>query len=364
MKLGKRLSVAAVTLSLLGVALAGCSSGKAAAATSDKWSTVVKTAKKEGIVKSVGMPDTWANWIGSWNDIKAKYGLSHKDTDMSSAQELQNFKNVQGKKASDIGDIGINVGPTATKKNLLMPYKSQYWDKIPTWAKDKKGYWAAGYTGTIAFITDTKNVKATDAPKSWADLAKGNYKVSVGDVATEAQAQYAVLAAAHAKGGSETDVKPGINFFADLHKKDRLSTVDTSIDNFKKGEQQVAVVWDFNALNYRKLIGGDKDRFKISIPTDGTVTSGYAEVLNKKAAHPAAAKLARSFILSDQGQINLAKGFARPIRSDVKLPDSVKSQLLPDSDYKNVYHVKNNDKWNTTTVKLAQMWQSDVMGKK
>lgn len=117
-------------------------------------------------------------------------------------------------------------------------------------------------------------------------------------------------------------------------------------------------------MNYRKLIGGDKDRFKISIPTDGTVTSGYAEVLNKKAAHPAAAKLARSFILSDQGQINLAKGFARPIRSDVKLPDSVKSQLLPDSDYKNVYHVKNNDKWNTTTVKLAQMWQSDVMGKK
>ncbi|MCF6165776.1 ABC transporter periplasmic substrate-binding protein [Furfurilactobacillus rossiae] len=87
MKLGKRLGVAAVTLSLLGVALAGCSSNNAAAATSDKWSTVVKTVKKEGTVKSVGMPDTWVNWIGSWSDVKAKYGVILKDTDMSSTPQ-------------------------------------------------------------------------------------------------------------------------------------------------------------------------------------------------------------------------------------------------------------------------------------
>lgn len=60
--------------------------------TSDKRSTVVKTTKKEDTVKSVGTPYTWTNWIGSWNDVKLKYGVSHKDTDMSNAQKLQNFK--------------------------------------------------------------------------------------------------------------------------------------------------------------------------------------------------------------------------------------------------------------------------------
>ncbi len=34
------------------------------------------------------MPDTWANWVGTWNDLEKEYGLSHVDTDMSSAEEL------------------------------------------------------------------------------------------------------------------------------------------------------------------------------------------------------------------------------------------------------------------------------------
>ena len=34
---------------------------------------------------------------------------------------------------------------------------------------------------------------------------------------------------------------------------------------------------------------------------------------------PYAAALAREYILSDEGQINLAKGYARPIRDDVEI---------------------------------------------
>ncbi|MCP9329066.1 ABC transporter substrate-binding protein [Liquorilactobacillus satsumensis] len=362
MKISKKTSIFLIT-ALLGTTLVGCSS-QSSAGTSDNWNTIVKKAKKEGKVKSVGMPDTWANWVGTWNDIKSKFGISHTDTDMSSAQELQNFKKIgKSSSAADLGDIGINVGPTAVKQNLLTAYKTQYWDKIPSWAKDKKGYYAAGYTGTIAFITDTKNVSTKDAPTSWKDLASGKYKVSVGDVTTGAQSQYAVLAAAYANGGNEKNIMPGIKYFAKLQKANRLSSVDSSVENLKKGETQVSIVWDFNALNYSNLIN-EKGRYKITIPSDGSVMSGYAEVINKNAAHPYAAKLARSYILSKEGQINLAKGYARPIRTDIKIPASIKSKLLPDKDYKKIYHVKSNETWNKTTIKLAQLWQSDVLGLK
>ena len=65
-------------------ALAGCS-GQASAEAVDlnSMSTeeILKEAQKEGRVDSVGMPDTWANWVETWEDLKTVYGLEHTDTD-------------------------------------------------------------------------------------------------------------------------------------------------------------------------------------------------------------------------------------------------------------------------------------------
>jgi putative spermidine/putrescine transport system substrate-binding protein len=68
------------------------------------------------------------------------------------------------------------------------------------------------------------------------------------------------------------------------------------------------VLWDFNALNYRDQI--DPKKFDAVIPSDGSVIAGYTTIINKWAKNPNAAKLAREYILSDAGQINLARGYA------------------------------------------------------
>ncbi len=95
----------------------------------------------------------------------------------------------------------------------------------------------------------------------------------------------------------------------------------------------MGLVWDFNGLGYRDKVG--KDRYEVLIPADGSVISGYTTIINKYAKHPNTAKLAREFILSDKGQINLAKGYARPIRIDhIILPDDIKAKLLPSEQYK------------------------------
>nr|WP_232278601.1 extracellular solute-binding protein [Paenibacillus sp. 481] len=318
---------------------------------------IVEQAKKEGEVNSVGMPDSWANWVQTWQDLQTTYGLKHVDTDMSSAEELAKFESEKNDATADIGDVGIAFGPLAKEKGITLPYKTSYWNDIPNWAKDEEGHWLLGYTGTLAFITDKNKVK--QPPTSWADLKNGSYKVAIGDVMKANQAQFAVLAAAYAFGGDEKNIQPGLDFYAELAKSGRISPIDASPANLEKGEVEVGLLWDFNALNYRDSI--DKKRFEVVIPQEASVTSGYATIINKYAKHPHAAMLAREYILSDRGQANLARGYARPIRANAKLPDDALLKLLPNDMYVNARPVQDMKAWEAMTKQLPQLWQEQVL---
>lgn len=135
---------------------------------------------------------------------------------------------------ADIGDVGFAFARVAVKKDVTQPYKPTTWNDIPDWAKDKDGHWALAYTGTISFISNNNLVE--DAPKSWSDLLEGDYKVTVGDVGVAAQANNAILAAAFANGGDESNLKPAIKFFGELAKQGRLSYTDPSIANLEKAK--------------------------------------------------------------------------------------------------------------------------------
>jgi putative spermidine/putrescine transport system substrate-binding protein len=351
-------------LCILGVLLTGCTTGSAAAKKDLNSMTVdqiAAEAKKEGRVDSVGMPDSWADWGDTWKDLKTKYGIDHADTDMSSAEELALFESEKNNATKDIGDVGQSFGPTAVAKGLTLAYKTSHWNDIPDWAKDKDGNWMVGYYGTITIMTNTKLVP--NAPKSFADLLKGDYKIAVGDVTKASQAQNAVLSAALANGGSESNVQPGLDFFKKIAEQGRLDKGELTIARLEKGEIAVALLWDYNSLNYRDQIkkNNPNTSFEVNVPSDGSIQSGYCSVINAYTKHPYAAALAREYIFSDEGQINLAKGYAKPIRSNVKIPDDIKAKLIPDEQYKNARMVKDQDGWNTTAKTLGTKWQEDVV---
>ncbi|MDR7002617.1 ABC transporter substrate-binding protein [Neobacillus niacini] len=356
----KSIQAGVLGVSLLSLAACGTNEKSAAPVVKNPNSLTVgeieSKAKKEGTINSVGMPDTWANWGETWTDVTKKYKLTHNDTDLSSAEEIAKFESEKQNASADIGDVGISFAPIAEQKKLTIPYKTSYWNEVPKWAKDDNGDWVAGYQGTIAFLTNKELVK--NPPKSWADILKGNYKVTVGDVQRGAQNQMAVLAAAIANGGSESNIEPGLKYFAKLAKQGRLSLTDAKPANIEKGEVEVAIVWDFNAIGYAEQI--NRKQFDISIPKEGSVVSAYSTIINKYAKHPYAAMATREYILSDEGQINLAKGFARPIR-DVQLPKEVAAKLVPKEEYKNAKPIKDYKAWEETTKTLPQLWQEEVL---
>ncbi|MEX6504342.1 ABC transporter substrate-binding protein [Pseudomonas zhanjiangensis] len=341
--------------SLMGSAIALAT--QAMASTTD-IQALEQAARAEGAVNSVGMPDSWANWKDTWADLNKQYGLKHLDTDMSSAQEIAKFAAEKDNATADIGDVGAAFGPIAVQQGVTQPFKPSTWAQIPDWAKDADGHWMLAYTGSIAFIVNKNLVK--DIPTSWAELKQGQYKVAIGDVSAAAQAVNGVLAAAIANGGDEKNIQPGLDFFATIAEQGRLSLSNPTIQTLEKGEVEVGVVWDFNGLSYRDQI--DPSRFEVLIPSDGSVISGYSTIINKYAKNPNAAKLAREYILSDAGQINLAKGNARPIRAEhLTLPAEVQAKLLPNAQYAKVRPIKDASAWEATSKALPQLWQEHVI---
>ncbi len=317
--------------------------------------------KKEGKIVSYGLPDNWANWGESWQAFTKKYGLKHEDTDMSSAEELAKFAAEKNNPIADVGDIGILFAPEAVKQGVVMPYKNSHWNEIPDWAKDPDGHWCAWYAGTMAFVVRTDMVK--NVPQTWKDLLKPEYKgmIAFGDPRQAANANWAVFAAAVANGGSEHNIAPGIDFFAKLYKSGNLIPVDPLLGAVQKGEAPISFNWDFNGLGFRDKLAESKIPLEVVIPRDGTVSAPYVSIINKWAPHPNAAKLWVEYVMSDAGQIALARGYARPIRN-VKLPADVAKRVLPASAYKSVKPISD---WEAAVVagkEIAAQWSSKVMG--
>lgn len=349
-----------------GLGLTGCEDNAAPAAEAVDYNSmslddIIAQAKEEGQINSVGMPDTWANWVGTWDDIEEKYGITQADQDMSSAEEIAMFKQEGTDGTKDIGDVGQQWGPTAEAEGVTLKYKTSYWDEIPDWAKDDDGDWVVGYYGTMSIISNDDQVP--NPPTTLAELADGDYKVSIGDITAAAAAQHAVLAIAVALGGGLDDMQPAYDFITKIAEAGRLDVSDVSVARLESGEVAVGLNWDYNSLNYRaQIVENNPDaKFTVSIPTDGSVQSGYATIINVNAPHPAAACLAREYILSDEGQINLARGYATPIRSSVELPEDVKALRLPEEQYGDQVQSIDYEKWTDVTNELVTWYQENII---
>lgn len=359
----KKMVMAAVTLMTAGMVMTGCG-GTAKKSTADLNSMTVeeiaKKATKEGKVNSVGMPDDWANWGETWKAVTKNYGLTHTDVDLSSAEELSIFEAEKKNATKDIGDVGISYAKLAEEKGLTMKYKTSNWDSIPDWAKDDDGDWIVGYTGSISILTN-KNL-VDKVPTSFQDILEGDYVVCVGDVAKGTKEQCTLLAVAKALGGDESNIDPALKYFRTLAKQGRLYTGESKFAQIEKGEIPVAFVWDFVGMGYKETLEKNNSNasFEVTVPTEGTVQTGYSTIINSYTTRPYSAAITREYILSDEGQLNFVKGHARPVR-DIKIPAKYEGYLAKIDESTPVYQIKDDKAWEKTIETIGTRWQEEVM---
>lgn len=321
---------------------------------------IVQGAQQEGTVETVGMPDDWANWKGSFEAL-SEQGLSRYDTDLASAEEIALFEAEADSPTKDVGDIGHAHVLMAMERDVVQSYKPSTWDSIPDWAKDPDGKWVMSYTGTVAF---TVNTDQTDGkvPHSWKELMEGDYIVSPGNVIGGASSQMMVISCAIANGGSLENVQPGIDYFQKLAKAGRLDPGDITQDCLAIGEIQVmAGKYDFSGLGYKEVIEESGGQIEVVIPSDGAVRTGYCLIINKYAPHPHAAAQTVEYLLSDAGQIDRARGYARPIREDVVLPEEVQAKMLPEEEYRNVVTMQDPEALMRASEEVSRLWEEEVL---
>ena len=346
----------------LALVLAGCGGSKEAAEAVDLNSytldEIIAKAKEEGHLESVGMPDTWANWGLTWDGYTEEYGITHNDSDMSSAEELAMFANDPTKA---IGDVGFAFTTQAVEQDAVQSYKTSYWDSVPDWAKDPEGRWMVGYTGATTFIYN-QDLCDEPMPTSWEDVRKGSYTISIGDVVGGATGQGVVVATAYAFGGDLDNLQPAYDFWLEMAKAGRINKLDILLQNIEAGEIELGVTWSYNALTYRdSAIESKGYDMKTCIPSDGSILVGYASVINKNTDTPFAAALAREYIFSDQGQINLAKAGAIPSRTDVSIPQDVIDATFDPSEYANAVGINDVAHYTEVCNEISEWWNENII---
>ncbi len=323
----------------------------------------VEKAKAEGKYVTYGQPDDWANWAGVFEIFTGTYGISRTDTDMSSSEEIAKFKAEKNNPQADSADIGMVWGPVAVAEGVTLPYKNANWDKIPDWAKDKDGNWFGTYVGVPVFLVNTDLVE--NVPTSWEDLKKPEYKncVVISDPRTSGSGANMVLAAAYALGGDITNLDPAMQLFAELEKSGNIKKISGSPANIQKGEVPIMIQYDFLAWSNQNRFK-DEVNLEVVLPKEGSIYAPGALMLNRYSPHPNLAMLFSDFISSDEGQLEMAKSGALPIRyvaGNLEIPEDIKALMLPEDFYKG--NIGSPEGWAEVSPEtIADRWEDEVSG--
>jgi putative spermidine/putrescine transport system substrate-binding protein len=327
---------------------------------------LIAEAKKEGHINTIALPPDWANYGEIMTTFQKKYGLgqTNDNPDGSSAQENQAIVSLKGdSRAPDVVDVGPAFAVSGAAQGLYARYFPTTFSTIPRAMKDTRGYWYGDYWGAIS-IGYNQNL-IPNAPKTWKDLLKPEYKGKVALNGSPLQSNSAVagvLAASLGNGGSVKDVGPGIEFFATLKKSGNFIPVQTTSSTVASGQTPISIDWDYNNLAY--VAEFPAARWKVNIPSDGVYGGYYAQAINATAPHPWAARLWEEFIYSDQGQVLYLKGFAHPARfNDLakrkKLPKALLNALPAPSLYAQAKFASLGQQ-TAAKAKIASDWPSKV----
>jgi putative spermidine/putrescine transport system substrate-binding protein len=294
--------------------------GTTAAASSGAIDALYQDCLANGAkVNLIALPDEWANYKGILASFGQKYpGVDHpvQNPNGTSQEELDAIKNLAGQ--PDMPDV-VDVSPAKAKigvdEGLFAPYTPTTDSEIPANLKDPAGNWVAAYYGIVSIGTNTTIVK--NAPKTWADLAKPEYKGLValnGDPRTSGSAFAAVMAASLANGGSPDDIMPGIQYFADLKKSGNLIPTEVTQATVISGETPIALDWSYNYPGLKKAIEDAGFTVEVNFPSDGVYGGYYSQALVKDSPHQACGKLWIEHILSNEGALGYLQGGAMVAR--------------------------------------------------
>jgi iron(III) transport system substrate-binding protein len=163
--------------------------------------------------------------------------------------------------------------------------------------KDPNGYWYGIYTGLLGFMVNTDELErmGLEAPKSWDDLLKPEYKglIWLSNYKTAGTPKLVANLMIQLKGHDE-----GIQYLVDLDKNIEVYTKSGSGPSKNVGTGECVIGIGFLHDGITQIVDNGYDNVQLIVPQDGTTCEIGPVAIFKGAAHPNAAKLFVEYALS------------------------------------------------------------------
>ena len=236
------------------------------------------------------------------NHFAELYGIKTQYQRLSTGEVPTKIEEENGKPSADVWFGGTNNPyDTAAAKGLLdnsyVPKNAAHISKDIY--KDPNGYWYGINTGLLGFMVNKDELArmGLEAPKSWDDLLKPEYKglIWLSNYMTAGTPKLVANLMIQLKGHDE-----GIKYLCDLDKNIQVYTKSGSGPSKNVGTGECVIGIGFLHDGITQIVDNGYENVGLVVPSDGTACEIGPVAIFKGAAHPNAAKLFMEYALSPE----------------------------------------------------------------
>ena len=278
---------------------------KAEAADAGSSDDLVEAAKKDGELTVYGSCEE-EYLAAACKNFEKLYGIKVQYQRLSTSEVYTKIKEEGGNPSGDVW-FGGTTDPynEAVKDGLLEQYDAKNAvNLIGDQYKDPTNCWYGIYKGILGFMVNNEELQrlGLEAPKSWDDLAKEEYKglIMLSNPNTAGTAKLVINTMVQMKGHDEA-----MEYFKKLDKNITQYTKSGSGPSKMVGPGECVIGIGFLHDGIYQILQG-YDNIGLVVPSDGTSYEIGATAIFKGAKHPNAAKLWIEYALSPDC-VNLAK---------------------------------------------------------
>lgn len=207
-----------------------------------------------------------------------------------------------------------NLFEEAAAEGLLAPYRPAWADQLDPAHHDAEDRWYATYRSPLAFLFNTRGMRADEAPQTWDDLLDPRWKGRIALRQPLPSGTMRTFLAAMIWRAPNEDA--GIAWLKRLHEATAAYVENPGLlyDHLKKNERRISV-W----LQPDIVLQRDRNGFPFGYvipPQTPVLTDGIALVA--KAPQPELAKLFYDFVTTQEALAQQARDYAKiPARKDM-----------------------------------------------
>ena len=286
---------------LLALLLAALMVVACASALAEADADLVAAAKEEGELTVYGScEEDYLN--AACDHFEELYGIKVNRQRLSTGEVPAKIEEENGNPSADVWFGGTNNPyDTAAAKGLLdnsyVPANAAH--LLSDLYKDPNGYWYGIYTGILGFMVNTDELErlGLEAPKTWDDLLKDEYKglIWFSNYNTAGTPKLAANLMLQMKGHDE-----GIEYLVNLDKNVQVYTKSGSGPSKNVGTGECVIGIGFLHDGITQILDNGYENIGLVVPADGTACEIGPVAIFNGAKHVNAARLFMEYALSPE----------------------------------------------------------------